>query len=82
MVLLETSSLPIHGLVHFPFHDALWIIKDQTLEMGHILAQTIEDPQILQNIQDSWRKFIETGQVWALIIGFIIGYIFRTFTGY
>jgi hypothetical protein len=81
-MLLEIFSLPLDGLFHVPWHDALSIIKDQSLEMGTVLAQTIEDPQVIEKMQDAWRKFIETGQVWALVIGFILGYIFRSFTGF
>ncbi len=82
MVLLEISALPVDPFLHFPWHDTLSIIKDQSLEMGTILAQKIEDPQVLEKMQAAWKKFIETGQVWALIIGFIVGYIFRSFTGF
>ena len=43
-----------------------------------VIAQTIEDPEVLQQIQDGWKNFIESGQVWALLIGFFLGYLFRT----
>ncbi len=51
-----------------------------SIEVSHLLAQKIEDPQLIEKLQKSWRNFIESGQVWALGIGFVIGYIFRTFT--
>ncbi|MGK7946519.1 MAG: hypothetical protein AB4058_18820 [Microcystaceae cyanobacterium] len=82
MVLLEVSCFPLDGLIHFPWYDTLPTLTDQSLELGTVLAQSVEDPEVLQNIQDSWTKFIETGQVWALIIGFVFGYIFRSFTGF
>lgn len=44
-----------------------------------ILAQVIEDPKILDQLRDSWNNFIESGQVWALLVGFFLGYLFRTF---
>ncbi|MFW6264316.1 MAG: hypothetical protein ACOC3E_02215 [Cyanobacteriota bacterium] len=44
------------------------------------LAQTIEDPDVLGQMQDAWQNFIETGQVWALIIGFVFGFLFRSIT--
>ncbi|ACB49584.1 hypothetical protein cce_0233 [Crocosphaera subtropica ATCC 51142] len=50
------------------------------MEVSHLFAQQIEDPQIIEKMQKSWRNFIESGQVWALGIGFVLGYIFRTFT--
>jgi hypothetical protein len=37
---------------------------------------------IMAQMQDAFNHFIKTGQVWALIIGFVVGYIFRSFTAY
>ena len=45
------------------------------------LAQQIEDPDILGQIQDAWYNFIDSGQVWALLIGTFFGYTFKGFTG-
>jgi hypothetical protein len=49
-----------------------------------ILAQNkrIEDINILADIQKSFDKFVSSGQVWALIIGIVIGYMFRSLTSY
>jgi len=44
---------------------------------GLVLAQQFEDPDILGQIQQAFNNFIESGQVWAFLIGLIIGYIFR-----
>lgn len=44
-----------------------------------ILAITIEDPDILGQIQDAWFNFIDSGQVWALLIGMFFGYTFKGF---
>ena len=46
-----------------------------------LLAQVIEDPDILGQIQDAWYNFIDSGQVWALLIGVFFGYGFKGFTG-
>ncbi|MBG1271947.1 hypothetical protein [Nostoc sp. WHI] len=46
------------------------------------LAQTITDPDLMGQIQKSWNHFIQTGQVWALLIGLVIGYIIRNLTSY
>ncbi|WP_107671020.1 hypothetical protein [Cyanothece sp. BG0011] len=66
-------------------HFALWseplsLFHNPPMEVTHLFAQKIEDPQIIEKMQKSWRNFIESGQVWALGIGFVLGYIFRTFT--
>ncbi|MEH1780215.1 hypothetical protein [Nostoc sp.] len=46
------------------------------------LAQTITDPNVLGQIEKAWNHFIQTGQVWALLIGLFIGYIIRNLTSY
>ncbi|MDF5740285.1 MULTISPECIES: hypothetical protein [unclassified Nostoc] len=47
-----------------------------------VLAQTITDPDVMGQIQKGWSHFIQTGQVWALLIGLVIGYIIRNLTSY
>ncbi|MFB6276011.1 MAG: hypothetical protein ABEI32_07685 [Halothece sp.] len=44
-----------------------------------VVGQVVEDPEVLQQIQDAWKYFIDSGQVWALVIGLFLGYLFRTF---
>ncbi len=51
------------------------------LPISSLLAQQIEDPDILGQISDAWQNFIESGQVWALLIGTFFGYTFKGFTG-
>lgn len=50
--------------------------------LGTILAQTFDDVDVLGQMQDAWNNFIETGQVWALLIGVFFGYLFKSLTGY
>ncbi|NEQ96228.1 MAG: hypothetical protein F6K30_05820 [Cyanothece sp. SIO2G6] len=46
-----------------------------------VLAQQFEtDP--FKGIREWFANLVATGQLWALIIGFIIGYLFRGFTSY
>ncbi|MEL6928105.1 MAG: hypothetical protein AAFO95_05690 [Cyanobacteria bacterium J06600_6] len=51
------------------------------LPVSSFLAQMIEDPDVLGQIADAWDWFIESGQVWALVIGMFFGYTFKGFTG-
>ncbi|MGD1849055.1 MAG: hypothetical protein ACFCBU_00060 [Cyanophyceae cyanobacterium] len=46
-----------------------------------ILAQKFEETDLAGDVQSAWNNFVESGQIWALIIGVIFGYMFRTFTG-
>ncbi len=52
------------------------------LPLATVLAQKIEDPDILGQMQDAWHNFIESGQVWALLIGTFFGYMFKNLTSY
>ncbi len=49
---------------------------------GITLAQMIEDPDILGQMESAWNNFVETGQIWAMLIGIFFGYIFRSFTSF
>ncbi len=80
MLLADPSSLPLDILTTLSIQDTFHLVKEQSLEIGTILAQKIEDPQVLEKMQAAYQNFIKSGQLWALIIGFILGYIFRSFT--
>ncbi|MCA2629328.1 MULTISPECIES: hypothetical protein [unclassified Microcystis] len=41
-----------------------------------------QDVDVIGNLQKSFSNFVKTGQAWALLIGFIVGYMFRGFTSY
>ena len=47
-----------------------------------VLAQSVEDPDVLGQMQDAWNNFVSSGQIWALLLGLIIGYMFRGFTSF
>jgi hypothetical protein len=47
-----------------------------------ILAQAVKDPKVLDQMQNAWNNFVDSGQIWAMIIGIIFGYMFRSFTSY
>ena len=49
--------------------------------ISSFLAQTIEDPDLIGQLEDAWYNFIDSGQVWALLIGAFFGYTFKGFTG-
>lgn len=47
-----------------------------------VFAQQVTDPDVLGRMGSAWNNFIKTGQVWALLIGLIIGYFFRSMTSF
>ncbi|NJL45820.1 MAG: hypothetical protein HC922_09065 [Leptolyngbyaceae cyanobacterium SM2_3_12] len=46
-----------------------------------VLAQQF-DQDILGDIVNAWNNFIQSGQVWALIIGIALGYFIRNLTAF
>ncbi|ACK67623.1 conserved hypothetical protein [Rippkaea orientalis PCC 8801] len=79
MVIFEpTISL---GLIDVSsWQDQVFSMSNHGLVLGHLFAQSVQNVDILADFQKSWKNFIQSGQVWALGIGFVLGYMFRTFT--
>ncbi|ASC73127.1 hypothetical protein XM38_040890 [Halomicronema hongdechloris C2206] len=46
-----------------------------------VLAQQF-DQDILGDLGGAFNHFIESGQVWALVIGLVLGYLIRGLTAY
>lgn len=46
----------------------------------HWLAQAVNDPNVLGQIQAAFQNFIASGQVWAMAIGIVLGYAIRSLT--
>jgi hypothetical protein len=47
-----------------------------------VLAQEQFDQDIIADLGNAFAYFIESGQVWALIVGFVLGYMLRSVTTY
>jgi hypothetical protein len=68
----------IHMLQQAPF--SLETLIRFTSQNTQIAAAYNAD--ILGDIQQAWNHFVQTGQLWALIIGVVVGYIFRSITSF
>jgi hypothetical protein len=74
----------IHGIFHtISGTFALNIIEPSSLNwlfdgisQSTFLAQQV-DVDIWKNAQQAWNNFVKTGQIWASIIGFILGWMIR-----
>ncbi|NET01847.1 MAG: hypothetical protein F6K62_06680 [Sphaerospermopsis sp. SIO1G2] len=42
----------------------------------------VEDPDVIGQMQGAWNNFVKTGQIWATLIGIVIGYMFKSLTSY
>lgn len=62
------------------------LLTEKLLPLSIFLAQQntsdIAQIDVIAQMQDSFNHFIYSGQVWALAIGVVLGYLFRTFTAY
>lgn len=63
-------------------HTTIAMLSEQTTVNNLIIAQEIHDPKILDQMQKAWGKFVDSGQIWALIIGLFVGYMFKSLTSY
>ncbi len=71
----------LQGIIHM-FQQAPFSLEN----LIHFTSQSTQiaasSPDILADIQQAWNHFVQTGQLWALIIGVVVGYIFRSITSF
>ncbi len=81
MVLIHLIQDVAPSLAHFTPWSAgdgwLWHVN---VDWG-ILAQQF-DTDVFAGFRNAWNYFIKSGQVWALIIGIVLGYLIRGLTTY
>jgi hypothetical protein len=46
-----------------------------------ILAQNTNVDMVAEIVK-TWNHFVQTGQIWALLIGLVVGYLLRNLTTY
>ena len=44
-----------------------------------LLAQQFKQ-DVMGDVGKGWDSFVKSGQIWALIIGVVVGYLFRSIT--
>jgi hypothetical protein len=54
-------------------------VSDHT---DYFLYGYVKDANVLGQIQNYWNNFVKTGQIWAMLIGIILGYMFKGLTSY
>lgn len=47
-----------------------------------VLGQLQTNTDIFSNFGNWWDHFVKSGQLWALLIGIVIGYFFKSFTSF
>ncbi|MCV3213396.1 hypothetical protein OGM63_07630 [Plectonema radiosum NIES-515] len=62
--------------------DTMYQVAWQMPVYSTTIAQTVRDANLIGQVQTAFNHFIQTGQVWALLIGLVIGYMIRNLTSY
>ena len=65
-----------------PWHNVLGELSNQLAVDWLVLAQEVKNQDAIGQMVNAWNTFVKTGQVWALLIGLIVGYVFRSFTSF
>jgi hypothetical protein len=73
----------IQGAVHLFSPAPLMLhLFHSSIGAGSLWIAEVFKDNLFSNMGQAWDNFIKTGQVWALMIGFFVGYIFRSITSY
>jgi hypothetical protein len=82
--MVDISTLSLSGIDTLFDHHSLSLFGHQFSDLTTLLAQSAADLKkidILGDFQKSFQNFIKTGQVWALGIGLVIGWLLKGFLG-
>ena len=85
MIIADNSTICALLIDYLPIEQMSHLVNEQLIPAITVLAegyQDIEDIDVIAQMQDAYNNFIQSGQVWALGIGVVLGYIFRAFTAY
>ena len=52
------------------------------LPTDHLLLGQQFQQDILGDLTKGFNTFVKTGRLWAMLIGFVIGYVFKSMTSY
>ena len=61
------------------------VVSQQLLKLPinwTIVAQSVKQTDLAGDVQKAFGHFVATGQIWALLTGLIVGYLFRSLTSY
>ena len=69
------SAIDISSNLHFNIADL-----HSHINMDLLAQQQFKPTDITGDVGKGWSNFVKTGQIWALIIGVAVGYLFRSIT--
>lgn len=69
------ASKPLHSISDAQQVGLLPQLPQSQIVISQVTGY-VEDPDVLGQIRDGFQHFVETGQLWALILGFMLGFWF------
>ncbi len=78
-VMQEMTSWLV-GMTHWS--DVLQTLHWQLPHDWVVLAQQFKETDLGGDVSKAWTQFVKTGQVWAFLVGLILGYMVRALTTY
>jgi hypothetical protein len=82
--MVDISTLSLSGVDTLFDHQSVSLLGHQFSDLTTLLAQNMGEMKkidVLGDFQKSFQNFIKTGQVWALGIGLVIGWLLKGFIG-
>jgi len=82
--MMDMSTLSLSGVDTLFDHQSVSLLGHQFSDLTTLLAQNMGEMKkidVLGDFQKSFQNFIKTGQVWALGIGLVIGWLLKGFIG-
>ncbi|MBD2139173.1 hypothetical protein H6F32_16705 [Anabaena sp. FACHB-1237] len=80
------GNLDLHLNVHISFLHNFAHINSITGDHTHFFMTgdytSIKDPDLLGQIEKAWNTFVKSGQIWAIMIGIVVGYIFKSLSSF
>lgn len=70
----------VAGLTHWS--DAVQLIQAHVPIDLAVLDNPIKQTDLAGDVQRAFNNFVKTGQVWAFLIGLVLGYFVKTFTSF
>jgi hypothetical protein len=70
------------------FNNSISTIDFSSLNLAHFqldwntfFAQIFQQ-DVTKDLVNGWNNFVKTGQIWALLIGVTLGYLFKSITSF
>ena len=78
---IQVVTTGLSSLSHL--NDVLGVLNTPIQVDWTVLAQDVTNvPNPLNQFGNAWNHFVKTGQIWAFLIGVVLGYLFRGFTSF